>query len=169
MLKKSIIVAGLIGLTWAGTAQAGFLGNNLELQLLKSGLLSGTSNVPVNTDPTNTTIDTIDLAIGDTSLGLTGFENGPSDLTLIDINDTLDPITGATGIGTGNVSYGTNGDGHQYVLISGLSGQIDTSVDVTFASTVPEPGAFDLMVLGLMMLGVTAYQQRRRVPARAGC
>ena len=169
MLKKSIIVASLIGLTWAGTAQAGFLGNNLELQLLQSGLLTlPASSVTVNTDPTNTTIENIDLVIGDTSLGLTGSADG-KDLAIIDINDTLDPITGATGIGTGSVSYGTNNDGHQYVLISGLSGQIDTSVDVTFASTVPEPGAFDLMVLGLMMLGVTAYQQRRRVPARAGC
>ena len=157
MLKKSIIAVSLIGLAWVGTAQAGFLGNNLELQWLQNSLLA-TSNVTVNTDPTNTSIMGIDVAIGDTSLGLTGTANLPTDLSIVDINNTLEPIIGVSGPGA---SYGQDSNGHQYVLISGLNGPVDGSVDVSFASTVPEPGALDLVALGLAMLGMTAYARRR--------
>ena len=156
MLKKSIIAMSLIGLTWAGTAQAGFLGNNLELQWLQNSLLA-TSNVTVNTDPTNTSIMGIDIAIGDTSLDLSGLANLPTDLSIVDINNTLDPIIGVSP----GASYGQDSNGHQYVLISGLNGQIDVGVDVTFASTIPEPGALNLVALGLAMLGLTAFVRRR--------
>ena len=164
MFKQSIIAVSLIGLTWAGTAQAGFLGNNLELQWLQNSILA-TTNVTVTSDPTNTSIMGIDVAIGDTSLDLTGNANLPTDLSIVDINDTLDPIIGASGIG--NVSYGQNSDGHQYILISGLDGPVDGGVDVSFGnpivkeSTVPEPGAFDLVALGLTMLLITTYLRRR--------
>ena len=166
MLKKSMLAVCLFGLTWAGTAQAGFLGNNLQLQWLQGISPLVTSPVDVTTDPTNTSIMGIDLAIGDSALDLKGSATLPTDLTIVDINNTLDPIIGASGPG---VTYGQNSDGHQYVLISGLDGNIDTSVDVQFAptgsqqllSTVPEPGAFDLMALGLAIMGMKAYLRRR--------
>jgi len=165
MFKQSIIIVSLIGLTWAGTAQAGFLGNNLELQWLQNSILA-TTNVNVTSDPTNASIMGIDVAIGDTSLGLSGNANLPTDLSIVDINDSLDPIIAASGIG--NVSYGQNSEGHQYILISGLNGPIDSGVDVSFGTpiqlqeiTVPEPGAFELVVLGLTMLLITSYLRRR--------
>jgi len=167
MSKKSMMAVCLCGLVWAGTAQAGFLGNNLELQWLQSGLpsLSPTS-VDVTTNPTPASIGGIDLSIGDQNgIGQITLISGnvnpqfPADLSIVDINDTLDPIVGVGGLG--NLSFGQNNDGHQYILISGLSGGIENQgIDVQFASTVPEPGAFDLVALGLMILGMTIYQRK---------
>jgi hypothetical protein len=166
MSKKAMIAVCLSGLAWAGTAQAGFLGNNLELQWLQTSI-THISTVDVTTNQTDTSLYSgITLSISDNpdgsgTLGFTGGLQTPADLTIVDINNTLDPIIGVSGLD--NVSYGQNSDGHQYVLISGLNGQLGNrnNVDVTFASTVPEPGAFDLVALGLTILGMTTYQRKR--------
>ena len=167
MSKKSMIAVCLCGLAWAGTAQAGFLGNSFDLQLLQT-LLNGdiksttlpltVPNTPGATGTVN--INGIDITIGDTTVDLTGPAYLPSDLTSVDKTASL--IAGATGTGNGTVTT----PGPNNILISGLSGQgIRTSVDVSF---VPEPGAFDLMALGLTILGMTIYQ-RKRASAKAAC
>ena len=181
MSKYSMLAVCLCALTWAGTVQAGFLGNNLELQLLQTmingDIHSETTSVSVN-DPlgTSTTIGGIDVTIDDTTVQLQGAVTLPTSLNVVDLYDSLNPITAATGIGSGSVSSGVDGNGHQYVLISDLNNDIKSSVDVSFASplletasfnlvaldaTVPEPGAFNLMALGLTILGIMTYQRKR--------
>jgi len=166
MSRKSIFAVCLCGLAWAGTAHAGFLGNNLELQWLQSSI-THISTVNVDTNPKDTllysgvTLSVSDNPDGSGTLGFTGGLSSPADLTIVDINNTLDPITGVSSLG--NASYGQDNNGHQYILISGLDGQLGNrnNVDVTFASTVPEPGAFNLMALGLTILGMTLYHRKR--------
>lgn len=155
MPNKSLLAVCLCGLTWAGTAQAGFLGNNLELQFLQNLL----GNAPVNVTVTGGVElpngpGGISVDIGDSTVDVTVPNDlqGPVGLNIADINNSVPPITGATGSGNGTVSSGPNN-----VEITGLNGGDTEHVTVT----VPEPGALDLVALGLTLLGMTAYLRRR--------
>jgi hypothetical protein len=157
--KKYAIAVFLFGLTWAGYAQAGFLGNNLELQFLQSILNSYTVVVPpggvtVN-DPSGVSVN-----VGDTTVDVTV----PNDVTdvglkITDLTPSADPITGASGNG-GDITNGSN-----FVEVDNLPSDGTTHVDVTFANSVPEPRAIDLFALGLAMMGAVAYLRRRRAYA----
>jgi hypothetical protein len=152
MSNKSIIAVCLCGLAWAGTAQAGFLGNNLELQFLQNLALtpSVTLSDGLNTNVGNTGIN---VDVGDTTLGVTvptGLAD-PVGLSFVDVNNSIPTITGATGSGNGDVSFGPNS-----VSVTNISAGVET-----LTVTVPEPGAFDLVALGLTMLGMTIYQRKR--------
>jgi hypothetical protein len=150
MSKKSLIAVCLLGLAWAGTAQAGFLGNNLELQFLQNLAQSPVSlsdglnlNVGGNTG--------LNVDVGNTTLGVTvptGLA-GPVGLSFVDVNNSIPTIIGATGSGNGDVSFGPNS-----VTVLNLSPGSEL-----LTVTVPEPGAFDLVALGLMILGMTVYQR----------
>ena len=154
--KKCVIAVFVGGLTWAGYAQAGFLGNNLELQFLQSIL--STYNVQVTSggvtvnDPSGITVN-----VGDTTVDVTV----PNDVTdvglkITDLTPSADPITGASGNG-GDISHGSD-----FVEIDNLPSDGTTQVAVTFDNTVPEPQALDLFALGLAMMGVMTYLRRRR-------
>jgi hypothetical protein len=152
MSKKSLIAVCLWGLAWAGTAQAGFLGNNLELQFLQNLALtpSVTLNDGLNTNVGNTGIN---VDVGNTTLGVTvptGLA-GPVGLSFVDVNNSIPTITGATGSGNGDVTFGPNS-----VTVENLSPGPEL-----LTVTVPEPGAFDLVALGLTILGMTVYQRKR--------
>ena len=162
MSKKSMMAVCLCGLVWAGTAQAGFLGNSFDLQLLQhlvgGGTLTATLPDPLIVPNTpggmaSVTIGGIEVTIGDTTIDLSGPVYNPSDLTIVDTTASL--IAGINSkTGDGTVTSGPDN-----ILISGLQGNnIKTSIGVMF---VPEPGAFDLVALGLTILGMTIYQRQR--------
>ena len=154
--KKYAFAVLLWGLTWAGYAQAGFLGNNLELQFLQSILNSYNVVVPpggvtVN-DPSGVSVN-----VGDTTVDVTVPDNVTDvGLKITDLTPSADPIVGASGNG-GDITTGSN-----FVEIDNLPSDGTTHVDVSFANTVPEPQAIDLFVLGLMMMGAVAYLRPRR-------
>ena len=155
MPNKSIIAICLCGMMWAGNAQAGFLGNNLELQFLQNLL----GNLPVNVTVTGGVEipngpGGISVDIGDTTVDVVvpNSLQGPVGLNIVDINDSVPPITGASGNGPGTVSSGPNN-----VQITDLNAGDTQRVVVT----VPEPGVLPLVVLGLTMLGMTTLLRRR--------
>ena len=157
MSKKSTIAVCLCGLVWAGTAQAGFLGNNLELQFLQ-GLIHDSVTVSggQNQDVGGTGID---VTVGDTTLAVSvpSELTDPLNLNFVDNNNLIPTITDAvitdaTGSGNGGVSFGPNN-----VEFTNLSGGDTQTVTVT----VPEPGALDLFALGLSILGLTTFMRRR--------
>jgi hypothetical protein len=136
---------------WAGSAQAGFLGNNLELQFLNN-LLSTVSVTPVSD---GTVVDGpagsgITVTLNDASVDVNNPDNIVGEgLKISDVTVPLDPIT--------------------YVQIDPIPSGT-THVDVVFdqpetgavtALTVPEPGAFNLVALGLAILVLSAYQRHR--------
>lgn len=151
MHNKSLIAMCLCGLAWAGTAQAGFLSNNSELQLLQS--LLGTSSAPLssglNSDVSGTGID---ATVGGTTPGVTAPSSSSQysvSLDLVDINQSIPTITDATGSGNGDVSISS-----QALNLSGGN-------TPTIAVTIPEPGDFELVALGLTVMGMTIYRRRR--------
>ena len=154
--KKYVIAVFVGGLTWAGYAQAGFLGNNLELQFLQNILttlnVTVTNGVEVPNGPGGVSVD-----IGDTTVDVTV----PNDvqgtgLIITDLTPSADPITGASGNG-GDITHGSD-----FVEIDNLPSDGTTQVAVTFDNTVPEPQALDLFALGLAMMGVMTCLRRRR-------
>lgn len=151
MFKKSMIVVCLCVMSWAGTAQAGFLGNNLELQFLQN--LVGTPSVSPLSDGLNSNVGGtgIDVTVGSSTLGVTVPDTYSPQSVGLSINNIIPTITDATGSGNGNVSVVSNS-----VVINNLSPGRE---NVTL--TVPEPGALDLVALGLVMLGMTVYLRRR--------
>jgi len=152
MYNKSLIAMSLCGLMWAGTAQAGFLGNNPELQFLQNLVHTPVSlNDGLNSNVGGTGID---VTVGDTTLDVTvdPAVTGSVGLNFVDVNNSIPTITGATGNGIGNVSFGPNN-----VQVINLSGGVTESITVT----VPEPRAFDLVALGLVIMGMTTYRRRR--------
>ena len=157
MSKKSMMAVCLCGLAWAGTAQAGFLGNNLELQLLYNMLPDPTQDpVTLQEGPNNTNlfgITNLNVAVDGTQLAVnvpSGFLNQYG-LSFEDLNNSIPTITGATGSGNGDVSFGPDS-----VTVLNLSPGSEL-----LTLTVPEPGAFDLVALGLTILGMMVYQQKR--------
>ncbi|MEJ2573493.1 MAG: hypothetical protein P8164_07905 [Gammaproteobacteria bacterium] len=154
MHNKSLIIMCLCGLTWAGTAQAGFLSNKPELQFLQS--LLGTPSAPLSSGLNSNVSDTgINVTVGDTTLGVTvpsSYGQDPVGLNIVDINNSIPTITDATGSGNGDVSFGPNN-----VQVLNLSG----GDAATLAVTLPEPGDFDLVALGLTVMGMTIYRRRR--------
>jgi len=161
MSKKSMIAVCLCGLAWAGTAQAGFLGNNLELQFLHNLTINSTPPVHIfdgiNNDVGN--VPGFNVNVGDTSL----LFDVPTGLPQIGvtISNIIPTISDATGTCNNDcVSFDNNTNS---LTIDPLSSGREI---VTL--TVPEPGAFDLMALGLTILGMTIYQ-RKRASAKAAC
>ena len=140
---------------WAGSAQAGFLGNNLELQFLQNLVgnlpvtVTVTGGVELPNGPGGISVD-----IGDTTVDVTvpNTLQGPVGLNIVDINNSIPTITGATGGGNGTVSSGPNN-----VQITDLNSGDTQRVLVT----VPEPGALALVALGLTMLWMTSFLRRR--------
>jgi len=136
---------------WAGSAQAGFLGNNLELQFLNN-LLSTVSVTPVSdgTIVNGPAGSGITVSLNDTSVDVNNPDSIVGEgLKINDVTVPLDPIT--------------------YVQIDPIPSGT-THVDVVFpgpesgalkALSVPEPGAFNLVALGLVILGMSVYQRRR--------
>ena len=124
MLKKSMIAMSLCGMMWAMTCQAGFLGNDQDLQFLRN---------------INNSVDNLSSDMGGDKGALdkpqskpANLQNRPGDLSIV-------------------------------ALDSGNSQQ----AGATLAATVPEPGAFDLVALGLAILGVKSYLRRRTLERRA--
>jgi hypothetical protein len=124
MLKESIIAMSLCGMMWAVTCQAGFFGNDQDLQFLRninnsvdivSSATRGEKETPDN--PQNKPADV---------------QNTPGDLSIVALN-------------AGDTQY----------------------ADAPLAATVPEPGAFDLVALGLAILGARSYLRRRTLKRRA--
>ena len=158
MFKKSMLAVCLCGLTWAGTAQAGFFNNNLELQFLNSLLSSvqvpaGSSGTVVNVPTNIPNIGDITVTLNDTSADVYVPDNLLGlGLKITDLTVPVDPVINAGSDG-GIVTYGPN-----YVQIDELPSDTTTTVTV---STVPEPGALNLVALGLTILGMTTYMRRR--------
>lgn len=177
MSKKLIAAMCLCGLTWAGSASASFIGNDIKLQFDdNSGSYS--SIVTVSSDPTNTLLYTgtlqgigIDIFSSSVEINIPNSLSGGT-LTISDVNQTMDPISGASLMGGGTLSFGED-----FVQLAGVVSGLST-IDVSFGTgtaptllntsqlqilppeTVPEPRSFNLMALGLIILGVTAYQRR---------
>ena len=153
MSKKSLIAVCLWGVAWAGTAQAGFLGNNLELQFLNT--LVSTVSVTPTSDGTvvngpGPTGSNITVTLNDTSVDV----NNPAPilgegLKITDVTVPLDPIT--------YVQIDSIPSGTSHIVVFNPP---ETAALAAIA-TVPEPGAFDLVALGLMILGMTIYQRKR--------
>jgi hypothetical protein len=151
MIKQTLITVCLCGLTWAGTAQAGFLGTNLELQFLQN-LLNITptpDSVTVLVGPGVELPDGpggISVDIGDTTVLVTvpvSLE-GPVGLKIVDPTN-LDQIASVTDLNAG--------DSKEVPL--------DPPGPKLLVAAVPEPGAFALVALGLTILGMTVHQRRR--------
>jgi hypothetical protein len=152
MSNKSLIAICLCGLTWTGTAQAGFLGNNLELSFLSS-LLGGPSTVSVTPTTPGTVVtspipnDGTTVTIGDSTLGINvPVSAGTEQLT---VKDLTSPIVGSVSSSGGDLTSGSDP-----IQISNLPAG-------TTIVTVPEPGAFNLVALGLMILGAMLLLRRR--------
>lgn len=148
MSKNSMIAACLCGLMWAGTAQAGFLGNNLELQFLNTlvgtAYVTPTSNGTVVDGPTGSGIT---VTLNDTSVDVNNPDNIIGEgLNITDVTVPLDPIVQIDPIPNGT-THVEPFNTQQTALLRPL--------------TVPEPGAFDLVALGLMILWMTVYQRTR--------
>ena len=155
MSKKLLMAVCLWGLAWAGTAQAGFLGNNLDLQLLINLLPAPTPSVTLQDGLNNNLlgINNLNVNVGNTTLAVdvpAGFSNLYG-LKFEDVNNSIPTIIGATGSGNGDVTFGPNS-----VTVTNL-----TPGSELLTVTVPEPGAFDLVALGLVILGMTVSQGKR--------
>jgi hypothetical protein len=120
MLRKSIIAMSLCGMMWSVTSQAGFFGNNQDLQFLRD-INSSANTVSGATGGDKVTPDKPQYKPTDV-------QNTPGDLSIVALNG-------------GDTQY----------------------ADAPLAATVPEPGAFYLVALGLAILGGRAYL-RQRVP-----
>jgi hypothetical protein len=151
MSNKSLIAVCLWGVVWAGTAQAGFLGNNLELQFLNT-LVSTVSVTPTSdgTVVNGPVGSNITVTLNDTSVDV----NNPAPilgegLKITDVTVPLDPIT--------YVQIDSIPSGTTHVAVFNPT----ETAALTATATVPEPGAFDLVALGLTILGMTIYQRKR--------
>ena len=124
MPKKTIIVMSLCGMMWAVTCQAGFLGNDQDLQFLQS------------------------------------------------INNSIDKVSSATGGDKGTPDKPQNKSANLQnrpgdLSIVALNGGNTQQAGAMLAATVPEPGAFDLVALGVAILGMRSYLRRRALKRRA--
>jgi len=98
-------------------------------------------------------INNLNVNVGNTTLAVdvpAGFSNLYG-LKFEDVNNSIPTIIGATGSGNGDVTFGPNS-----VIVTNL-----TPGSGLLTVTVPEPGAFDLVALGLVILGMTVYQRKR--------
>ncbi len=161
VMKKVMLICSL-ALCWAQAAQAGFLGNNLEAQLLQS--LVGQFSVPVSPGEkidigaTGVTVD-----VGDTTIDIiVPADVGAVDLTFSDVDAVIDDIVGVTYTGPADISFGPD-----FLTIEDLPGGSEAHLDVSFApaaqarvatQSVPEPAVVALMALGLLGM---AWVRRR--------
>jgi hypothetical protein len=123
MFKKPILAICLCGATWAGTCQAGFLGNDQDLQFLHNIINSADTNTGAKGSDNATQGNGPDNSqIGKPS----NSQNRPGDLSIVALNESVTQHVGAN-----------------------------------LAATVPEPGTFYLVAIGLSFFGLTAYRRRR--------
>jgi hypothetical protein len=129
MFKKPILAICLCGVTWAGTCQAGFLGNDQDLQFLHN---------MINSVDTNT--------------GATGSDNATQG------NGQYNPSNGPDNSQIDKSSNSQNRPGD--LSIVALNDSVTQHVGANLAATVPEPGTFYLMAMGLSLFGLSAYRRR---------
>ena len=134
MFKYPILAIFLCGVTWAGTCQAGFLGNDQDLQSLHNMINSG----DMNTGNENT---------GNANSGAEG----------VDIRTQVNGPDNSQSDGPINIQSRA-GD------LSAIAQNVSVTQDVGYvvsnsANPVPEPGTYYLVALGLSVLGVIAYRR----------
>jgi hypothetical protein len=145
MLKKSIVAMCLYGATWAGSCQAGFL-NNQDLQFLwdinhtgDSVATSTDSKMSADNSQNPSSVHSLVSALPDNGVEIT--VPLPEPETIISSLTVTEPVSESRTIPSLNA-----------VSIAVL------------AASVPEPGTFYLLALGLTVIGMTIYKRQRRLP-----